>query len=242
MQGKLKQTRQRRQKQLRTRHVVYRFVYFSFSHSFSKTHLLFWGPLDPQTFGRKKLLLDFYFLLFLNFIRSRSILWVLRFVLVRRCPFYNDYTVSCVGKISTNSTWPFDCVATLPRNPLLKMSQKLKHQLRSKLLQMTCASAVLGCCRKTSVRSVDNACSCLKTCWNHDSTICEWLRSLREAEAECDWKSQMLSQMRQLQESARVIKSPRKSFYVRFFHDGAWLRSCIVIFLYSDLCVGWNRN
>jgi len=52
---------------------------------------------------RKKLLLDFYFLLFLSFIMSRSTLWVLRFVLGRICTFY--YTVWCVGKTSTNSTW-----------------------------------------------------------------------------------------------------------------------------------------
>ena len=42
----------------------------------------------------------------------------------------------------------------IARHLRLKTLQKLKHQLRSKLLQMTCASAVLVCCRKTSVRSV----------------------------------------------------------------------------------------
>ena len=65
---------------------------------------------------------------------------------------------------------------------------KLKHHLERKLLQMKCVLAVLGRCRKTSVRSVrmnENARQMmLETCLNHESTGCAWLRSLREAESD----------------------------------------------------------
>ena len=65
MRGKLKQKRQRRQKQLQRRH-VYGFRYFPFPILSAKGICLFLGPLDPQTLGKKELLLDFY-LTVLNF-------------------------------------------------------------------------------------------------------------------------------------------------------------------------------
>ena len=73
----------------------------------------------------------------------------------------------------------------IARNPLLKMSQKLKHQRRSKLLRMRCVLAVFGCCRKTSVRSVICMQLMLET-WQHSLRMAaipkgSWSR--------CDWRA-----------------------------------------------------
>ena len=47
----------------------------------------------------------------------------------------------------------------------------------------------------------------------HDSTVCEWLRSVREAEADATEELDAVPD----EAAARAIKSPRKSFMVVFF-------------------------
>ena len=223
-----------KRKQLQTRH-VYGFddsdiFLYSF---FQQKARVFLGPVDPQTLGRKELLLDFYFIQFLKISYPVPFCEFLGLLCehVRICPWRlvkMDYdTVTCVGEVSTNSTWRL-----ISRHTLLKMLQKLERQPRRKLLQMRCVLAFLGCCRKTSVRPVimhENARQLLlETCWNwnHESTGCAWLRSLREAEADS-------LQTPHAEAAARVIKSPRKSL-CSFICHGAWLRSCIVMNLKQD--------
>ena len=81
----------------------------------------------------------------------------------------------------------------------------------------------------------DNACSCLKhveTMTALSANGCDPWGKLKQMRL----KSQMLSQMRQLQESARVIKSPRKSFMFVFFmmgHD--W--EVVLWYSYTVICV-----
>ena len=75
------------------------------------------------------------------------------------------------------------------------------------------------CCRKTRVRSViihENARQrVLHSCWNHDSTGCAWLRSLREAEADATEEPDAVAD----EAATRVIKSPPKSLCLFF---SAW--------------------
>ena len=110
MQGKLKQKRQRNQKQLQRRH-VYGFGYFPFPLLSSKRYLSSLGPLDPQTLGRKELLLDFAwssypvrfceFSVFFGGEHVRICPW--RLVNCEDGLLYSDVCVRVL--VSTNSTW-----------------------------------------------------------------------------------------------------------------------------------------
>ena len=104
-----------KRKQLQTRH-VYGFddsdiFLYSF---FQQKARVFLGPVDPQTLGRKELLLDFYFIQFLKISYPVPFCEFLGLLCehVRICPWRlvkMDYdTVTCVGEVSTNSTWAFD--------------------------------------------------------------------------------------------------------------------------------------
>ena len=175
---------------------------------------------------------------------SRAILWVLRIV-VWTCE--NMPLDTCEdGLLYSDVCWSqliqldVGLRTDIARNPLLKMSQKLKHQLRSKLLQMTCASAVLGCCRKTSVRSV----TMHAVAWN---MLKPWQHYLRMAAipegsgSRCDWRARCCPRWgscKSLQELSRVHGRVLCSFF-------SWWG--MIEKLYCDILIQWfvcwwNRN
>ena len=184
--------------------------------------------------GRKKLLLDFTFFYFwtllcpVPFCEFSGLFWW------EDAPFIMIIQSRVLVK-SQLTQLDFWLRSDIARNPLLKMSQKLKHQLRSNLLQMTCASAVLGCCRKTSVRSV----TMHAVAWN---MLKPWQHYLRMAAipegswSRCDWRARCCPRWgscKSLQELSRVHGRVLCSFFFMMGHD--W--EVVLWYSYTVICV-----
>ena len=91
---------------------------------------------------------------------------------------------------------------------------------------MTCASAVLGCCRKDKCQVSDNAIAAAwKHVWSHDSNYLRMAAIPEGSWSRCDWSARCCRRLRQLQESCKSYQESTEEFY----YDGAWLRSCFVM-------------